>query len=247
MKTSTARFSDRVEDYVKYRPHYPQQIIELLKNKIELNISSVIADIGSGTGISTGLFLNKGNKVFTVEPNNKMREAAELIYLKESNFISVNGTAENTNLEEHSIDIIICAQAFHWFNISETKNEFKRILKPTGHIVLIWNVRKEKDDFQNCYEMILKSIPEYNDVKHRNISDKEIINFFAPKPMQKESVANFQTLNLNGLKGRLKSSSYCPTEGDEYERLMHELDILFYKFEKDGIIKFEYETKVYYC
>ena len=247
MKTSTTRFSDRVEDYIKYRPHYPQQIIEILENKIELNVSSVVADIGSGTGISTGLFLNNANKVFAVEPNKEMRKAAALIYINESKFTSVNGTAENSNLEEHTIDIIICAQAFHWFNIPETKKEFKRILKTNGHIVLVWNVRKEDDDFQKGYEMILQSIPEYSDVTHRNITDEEITNFFAPKPMQKESVSNFQTLNRDGLKGRLKSSSYCPKEGDEYERLMHEVDILFYKFEKDGIIKFEYETNVYHC
>src|SRR5258708_9080998 len=142
MKTSTSRFSDRVEDYVKYRPRYPQQIIEVLENKIELNVGSVVADIGSGTGISTGLFLNNGNKVFAVEPNKEMREAAESIYLKESNFISVNGTAEKSNLEERSIDIIFSAQAFHWFNARETKNEFNRILKPNGHIVLVWNIRK---------------------------------------------------------------------------------------------------------
>jgi ubiquinone/menaquinone biosynthesis C-methylase UbiE len=247
MKTSTTRFSDRAEDYIKYRPHYPQQIIELLKNKIELNISSTVADIGSGTGISTGLFLNNGNKVFAVEPNKEMREAAESIYLKESNFISVNGTAEQSNLKEHSVDIIFCGQAFHWFNTPQAKNEFNRILKPKGHIVLVWNVRKEDDDFQRGYEMILQSVPEYNDVTPRNISDKEIINFFSPEPMQKASIPNFQTFNRDGLKGRLKSSSYCPKEGAEYERLMRELDMLFYKFEKDGIIKFEYETNVYYC
>lgn len=212
-----------------------------------MNNNSIIADIGSGTGISAGLFLNNGNKVFAVEPNKEMRKAAELIYINESKFISVNGTAEHSNLEEHSIDIIICAQAFHWFHTTETKNQFKRILKANGHIVLVWNVRKVDDDFQKGYEMILKSIPEYIDVTHRNISDKEIINFFAPKPMQKESVPNSQTFNLDGLKGRLKSSSYYPKEGDEYERLMHEVDILFYKFEKNGIIKFEYETNVYYC
>ncbi|HEY5406662.1 MAG TPA: class I SAM-dependent methyltransferase [Ginsengibacter sp.] len=247
MKTSTTRFSNRVEDYVKYRPHYPEQIIEILSHKIGLNQNSIIADIGSGTGISTSLFLHNGNKVFALEPNKEMREAAELAYLKDSNFISVNGTAEKSNLKDVSIDIIFSAQAFHWFNVSETKNEFKRILKPHGHIVLVWNVRKENDEFQTGYELILKSLPEYNKVTHRNISDKEIVDFFAPKTFEKTSLSNFQEFNLDGLKGRLKSSSYCPKEGARYQRLMSEIDRLFYQFEKEGMIRFEYETIIYCC
>ena len=247
MKSSTTRFSDRVEDYMKYRPRYPQQIIEILKTKTGLSQNSIIADIGSGTGISTGIFINNGNKVYAVEPNKEMREAAELIYLKESNFISVNGTAEKSNLKEHSIDIIFCGTAFHWFNRNETKIEFSRVLKQNGHIVLVWNLRKEQDDFQEEYESILLKIPEYTDVIHRNISDKDIAEFFSPGVFHKDSLPNFQTLDLDGLKGRLKSSSYCPKEGIEYENLMHEMDRLFHRFEKNGVIKFEYETMIYYC
>lgn len=245
MKTNTTRFSDRVDDYIKYRPGYPEQIIGILSNRIGLNKNSIIADIGSGTGISTNLFLKNGNKVFGVEPNKEMREAAELTYATHSNFISINGTAEKTNLKELSVDIIFSAQAFHWFNSNETKKEFKRILKPGGHIVLVWNVRKESDGFQKEYESILKSIPEYNDVTHRNITDKEIFEFFSPSSMQKIVLPNYQALDLNGIKGRLKSSSYCPKEGVQYEEIMEKLELLFYKFEKKGFIKFEYDTKIY--
>lgn len=246
MKTSTTRFSDRVEDYIKYRPHYPQKVIEILETKIGLNNNSIVADIGSGTGISSALFLSNGNKVFAVEPNKEMRSAAELIYSKESNFTAIDGTAEQTNLQEHCIDIIFCAQAFHWFNTRDTKVEFNRILKPNGHIVLAWNVRKEEDDFQKSYESILKKIPEYNNVTHKNISEEDISKFFAPKIMHKESVPNIQTFNIDGLKGRLKSSSYCPKEGLAYKKLMREIDNLFYKFENEGTIKFEYDTKIYW-
>src|SRR5664279_991939 len=106
MKTNTTRFSDRVDDYVKYRPRYPEQIIGILANKIGLNQNSIIADVGSGTGISTNLFVKNGNNVFGVEPNKEMRDAAELIFGTNANFISVNGTAEKTRLKELSIDII---------------------------------------------------------------------------------------------------------------------------------------------
>ena len=175
-----------------------------------------------------------------------MREAAEFVFETNSNFISVNGTAEKTNLRELSVDIIFSAQAFHWFNSNKTKKEFISILKPDGHIVLVWNVRKENDGFQREYESILKSIPAYNDVTHRNITDKEILEFFAPKPMQKLSLPNYQVFNLDGLKGRLKSSSYCPKEGSENERIMRQIELLFYKFEKEGVIKFDYETNVFW-
>ncbi len=247
MNTTTTRFSDRVDDYIRYRPGYPEQIIGILSQEIGLNQNSIVADIGSGTGISSNLFLLNGNKVFAVEPNKEMREAAELIYAINSNFISVNGTAEKTNLEELSVDIIFSAQAFHWFNSNDSKKEFNRIMKPYGHIVLVWNVRKEYDGFQKDYELILKSIPEYNDVTHKNITDEQILKFFAPKPMGKLTLPNCQAFDLNGLKGRLKSSSYCPKKGNEYERIMRQIERLFYNFEKEGLIKFEYETNIFWC
>jgi SAM-dependent methyltransferase len=247
MKPSTTRFSDRVEDYIKYRPGYPLQIIDILGANIGLNSRSVIADIGSGTGISSGLFLNNGNKVYGVEPNNEMRGAAELFYLNDANFVSINGTAEQTKLKKHSIDIIFSAQAFHWFNKEETKIEFSRIAKPNGHIVLVWNVRQLTGGFQKEYESILKKILEYNNVTHRNISDKEIQHFFVPKIMYKEGLPNFQSFNLGGLKGRLLSSSYCPKEGALHNKLMNEIENLFNKFEKQGVIPFEYETQIYWC
>jgi ubiquinone/menaquinone biosynthesis C-methylase UbiE len=247
MKTSITRFSDRVDDYIKYRPNYPKQIIEILTEKIGLKHHLIIADVGSGTGISSEIFITAGNKVFAVEPNKEMREAAELHYLNDSNFISVNGTAEQTNLKEHSVNIIFCGQAFHWFNKGAAKIEFNRILKLQGHIVLAWNVRKEKSGFQKAYELILKTIPEYNLVTHKNISDKEIADFFSPKMMSKQWLPNFQLFNLEGLKGRLRSSSYCPKRGKHYDKLMHEIENLFYKWEKGGSVTLEYQTQVYWC
>jgi ubiquinone/menaquinone biosynthesis C-methylase UbiE len=136
---STTRFSDRVENYIKYRPHYPPEVIDYLQSQNVLADSSVIADIGSGTGISTEMFLNNGNTVYGVEPNKEMREAAERLLKDYKNFVSVNGTAEETTLKNKSIDIVTAGQAFHWFDIPKSKAEFKRILKDTGYVVLMWN------------------------------------------------------------------------------------------------------------
>jgi len=248
MKTSTTRFSDRVDDYIKFRPHYPKEIIKVLESKIGFNKKFVIADIASGTGISSEIFLDNGNKVFAVEPNTEMRLAAELIFGDYPNFISFDGKAENSNLVNSSIDLIFCGQAFHWFNKSESKIEFSRILKQNGHIVLAWNVRNEREAFQREYEKILLSnISEYKEVSHKNISEKIIREFFEPKVLHFHSFENFQEFDLEGLKGRLQSSSYCPKEGPEHDQLFKEITSLFLKYKKNGLVKFNYETKMYYC
>ncbi len=246
MKTNITRFADRVEDYKKYRPGYPFKVIEILRDKIGLASSAVIADIGSGTGISSSLFINNGNKVFAVEPNTEMRKAAEISLSKNKNFFSINGSAENTGLTAKSIDLIFCAQAFHWFDKDLAKTEFRRILKTNGNIVLVWNMSNEKNPFVREYVEMLQSIPEYGEVNYKNISEEDIAKFFSPQPLCKELVENVQMLNLEELKGRLRSSSYCPKKGIEYEKLMKQTEILFHKFEKNGRVKFDYETKIYW-
>jgi SAM-dependent methyltransferase len=246
MKISIKRFSDRVEDYVKYRPAYPIHVVSILKNKFVLDEFSIIADIGSGTGISSKLFIDNGNKVYGVEPNKQMREAAELFFLENKNFVSISGTAEETNLPNKSIDLIFSGQAFHWFDKNSAKKEFNRILKKEGHIVLAWNERDEKDDFQKEYEKILQQIPEYAEVNHKNISDDQISTFFSPAKMHKESIENLQIFNLESLKGRLRSSSYFPKQGKLHENIVRQVEGLFYKFEKNGVINFLYETNIYW-
>lgn len=248
MKTNTTRFSDRVEDYIKYRPKYPVQMLELFRKEIGLHTDSIIADIGSGTGISSEPFVANGNNVFGVEPNTKMRQAAEQFFSNSANHFSINGTAEQTGLTENSIDVIFAGQAFHWFDKGKAKLEFSRILKKTGHIVLGWNVRSEKTDFQKEYDKILReTIPEYSIVTHKNISDQEIRDFFSPRESVSEYLVNAQILDLEGLKGRLKSSSYCPKSGQEYESLINKLTDLFTRYESNGLIEFAYDTHLYWC
>ena len=107
---STTRFSDRVAYYIKYRPGYPAKVITLLNREIGLSPATVIADIGSGTGISSELFLKNGNRVFGVEPNQPMREAAESRLAGYDAFISINGTAEATTLPDASVDLVTAGQ-----------------------------------------------------------------------------------------------------------------------------------------
>ncbi|MHA1510487.1 MAG: class I SAM-dependent methyltransferase [Promethearchaeota archaeon] len=248
-KDPTKRFSDRVENYVKFRPSYPIELINHLeKNKI-ISTGQNIADIGSGTGIFSKLLLNTNNNVYAVEPNKEMRLAAEKSLQNKPNFISVDGNAENTTLKENSIDIITAAQSFHWFDQQKAKKEFLRILKPNGFIVLIWNSRKsEGSPFLSEYENLLKShCSDYSQVNHRNVGLEKIMHFINPKNFQRFSSQNEQIFDFEGLKGRLKSSSYTPSEEQpEYPMLMEDLEKLFRKFQLNGNVQFLYDCKMYF-
>ena len=152
---STKRFSSRVDNYVKYRPGYPDEVIKFLQTECNLSVGSVIADIGSGTGIFTSLLLNQGYKVYAVEPNEDMQQAAIARLGGYKSFMPINAGAEATTLPEESVDLIVCAQAFHWFNNEKSRAEFKRILNDEGRAALIWNNRQaDADDFSVAYENI---------------------------------------------------------------------------------------------
>jgi len=248
-KDPTKRFSDRVENYVKFRPSYPKKLIDHLRKKKIIKMDQNIADIGSGTGIFSKLLLTTNNRIFAVEPNEDMRKAAEKYLHNKPNFNSIDGSAEETTLKENSIDIITAAQSFHWFDLEKTKKEFLRILKPKGSIVLIWNVRKSKGSpFSVEYDKLLKfHIPEYLQVSHRNIDLKRVSNFTGPNDIQKFTCQNIQIFDFEGIKGRLQSSSYTPTEEQaEYSILMKDLEEIYNKFQIDGKVQLMYDCEMYF-
>jgi ubiquinone/menaquinone biosynthesis C-methylase UbiE len=245
---STTRFSDKVDNYIKYRPHYPKEVIDYLKSQNILSDGSVIADIGSGTGISTEMFLKNGNKVYAVEPNKEMREAAERLLKGYKNFLSVNGTAEDTTLSDSSIDLITAGQAFHWFDIPKAKAEFKRILKNNGYVVLMWNERKlDTTPFLRAYEeLLLKYGTDYEKVRHENINT-EVLNGFFTHGYSAKSFSNGQVFDFEGIKGRLLSSSYVPGEGDKnYAPMIAGLEDIFSRYNESGKVNFEYDTNIYF-
>lgn len=246
MEDSTKRFSNRVENYVKYRPHYPKEIITFLAEAIELTPECIIADIGSGTGISTELFLQNGNKVYGIEPNKEMREAGEKYLEKYEKFISVAGTAEDTLLESDSMDIIVCGQAFHWFDTDKCKIEFTRIIKNNGYVVLMWNERNTNNStLLSDYDSLIKKFgTDYDKVCQKDEQVNENIKiFFDARGYKIKFISNYQLFDFEGFKGRLLSSSYVPAENEE---MITELKELFDKYQKDGVVKFEYDTNIYY-
>lgn len=244
----TTRFSDRVQYYIKYRPKYPKEILYFLKKELNLSIRHTIADIGSGTGFLSKLFLQNGNKVYGVEPNTEMRLAAEKLLSHYPNFASIDGSAEFTDLESGSIDFVTAAQAFHWFDMNISRNEFKRILKPEGWIILIWNERTETSPFLKAYEQILKTYSvDYQKVDHRKVNERVLTQFFRSEDHKIRLFKNEQQFNFEGLKGRLLSSSYAPMEGHpNYKPMLIKLEKIFNVFQQNGKVIFEYDTKLYY-
>ena len=248
MLDPTKRFSKRVENYIKYRPGYPAEIIPLLEAEGTLTPKSVVADLGSGPGFLTELFLKYGNEVFGVEPNADMRGAGERVLAKYPNFISIDASAEATTLPDHSIDLIASGQAFHWFDRAKAKPEFRRILKPGGWVVLVWNgFRVETSPLNNGYqEIVLRYGTDYKEVA-REITGVDVESFFAPEACKIAHFAFKQVFDFEGLKGRLLSSSYAPESSDpSFDRMIEELGVLFDANQKDGEIDFNYETEVYY-
>jgi len=248
MSQSVERFSSRIADYIKYRPGYPPEIVKLMKTDCGLVTDSVVADIGSGTGKLTELFLANGNAVFGVEPNAGMRSAAEQILGSFLKFKSIDGNAESTGLQTSSVDFITAGQAFHWFDPDNFKLEATRILKADGWVVITWNVRKlVSTPFLEDYEHLLLTYgTDYQDIRHEKAEDL-MPQFFAPGACQVAVFPNSQVFDFEGLKGRLRSSSYTPEPGHpEFEPMIEEVRIVFDRHQTDGSVIFEYDTKVFY-
>jgi SAM-dependent methyltransferase len=249
MKLSPAeRFSSRVDAYLKYRPTYPPEIIEYLKSETLLSSEHIVADIGSGTGFLSKIFLDNGNTVYGIEPNNPMREAGEKWLSEYKNFISRTGRAENTFLENNSVDFITAGQSFHWFEPEATKKEFLRIARDGAKLVLVWNRRDiHKDPMQIGYEDILrKMIPEYRKVDHKNISDEKIQEFAEPFILHYKSFNHYQLCDFESLIGRLLSASYCPDETSAiFKNIKEKLFDLFKVNAVGGKVKFNYSAMVY--
>ncbi len=245
----TERFTRRVGHYVKHRPSYPRALLDLLETRCGLTSDSVVADVGSGTGLLSELFLNNGNRVLGIEPNREMREAGERRLAHHPRFTSVAGTAEDTTLDDASVDFVTAGQAFHWFDPERARTEFARILEPGGRVVLVWNLRRKgATPFVAAYERLLETYrTDRGEVELWRRSDEMAGAFFGPGSFETATFDNEQVLDLDGLKGRLLSISYVPAQGEPgSEEMLREAEAVFREHGTDGTVTIEYDTKVYY-
>jgi SAM-dependent methyltransferase len=246
---SKQRFSNRVADYVRYRPGYPSAVRDILRTACTLKSGHVIADIGSGTGFLSELFLKNGNRVFGIEPNEEMRKAGEEYLASYDGFASINGSAEATTLDDASVNFVTAGQAFHWFDQNAARTEFNRILKPDGWVVVIWNERlNDATPFLRDYEALLHEFgTDYATVKESYPSERHMREFFGPDAYASRTLPNFQEFDFDGIAGRLRSSSFIPApEAPNYAAMMEELQRIFDTYNQGNHVRLEYTTHIYF-
>ncbi|MGA7436885.1 MAG: class I SAM-dependent methyltransferase [Luteibacter sp.] len=243
----TERFSDRVADYVRYRPDYPQALVDWLHG-LGVNHDWAVADVGAGTGISSKLFLDAGHRVTAVEPNAAMREAASRWLGDESRFHAVDGTAEATGLADGSADLVTVAQAFHWFDPEKVRAEFRRIVSSRGLVAIFWNTRRlVGTPFLEGFERLLHEYGvDYVSVTERYADDEAMARWFGHGYRGMASFPHGQKLDFDALKGRLMSSSYAPKPGHpNHEPLLAALRSLFDATQDEGTVDYDFDTRIF--
>lgn len=245
---STERFSDRVTDYARYRPGYPDALLGWLQNKFGVTSDWQVADIGAGTGISSKMFLDAGYRVTAVEPNASMRATCVSALVRYTGFHAVSGRADATGLPDKSVDLLIAAQAFHWFDSAAAHHEFHRILRPHGLAAIWWNSRRLSGTaFLGGYEALLRRYgTDYADVAERYSDDDHMRAWFGDGLRGVAHFDHHQTLDFEGLRGRLLSSSYTPQAGEPaHETMLGALRELFSATAKDGVVSMGYDTRAF--
>lgn len=245
--SATSRFSNRAENYARYRPGYPDELFLFIEKSLGLLPSSGIVDIGSGTGLFAGPLLKHGYGVVCIEPNEDMRRAGEERLRKYPAFQSMGSTAEATGLPDQSVDLITIAQTFHWLDPLATRLECKRILKPGGAVLLAWNRQLNKTAFEKKYTAVRHQY-RIGEPGPQPIDPVHIAAFFAPETAQYHVFPNTQLLDFEGLKGQLLSKSYIPLPGHElYDAMITDLIKLFVNNNENGLVRIEYETLLYWA
>lgn len=244
---SSSRFDDRVEDYVRYRPGYPPQLLVFL-DQCGVALGTPVADIGSGTGITAKLFLDAGHPVFAVDPNRAMRAAADQALGDYPGYRSVEGTAEETGLRAASVGLVTAGQAFHWFDPSRAMREFARILTSDGLIAIFWNSRRVGGTpFLEQYEALLQRFaPDYQHVSEKYSDDATMRAWFGAGFLGMQTFENVQRLDYPALLGRLMSSSYAPKPPHPaHQPMLERLREIFAATEEQGQVALTYDTRVF--
>ncbi|UCE02312.1 MAG: class I SAM-dependent methyltransferase [Candidatus Latescibacterota bacterium] len=241
------RFDDRVENYARYRPDYPPEIVHYLEKQTGLQRGARIADVGSGTGKLAETFLHRGYRVIGVEPSAAMRVASARALASQLHFRVVAGRAEQLPLHDRCVDAIVAGQAFHWFDPERARSEFRRALRSWGRAILVWNNRKDAESglLPDYEAMLRRHCPDYPKVGNKHFDEAELVAFFGDD-FESARFDNCQELDLVALRGRLLSSSYVPASGLGHDAIMEELEALFARYARGGRVTIDYDTVLFH-
>ena len=236
----------RANDYARYRPGYPHGIIRILEREVGFTWNQTVADIGSGTGLLTELFLENGNRVFGVEPNSRMRYHAGKNLSRFQRFVSVKGTAERTTLRTKSVDLVAMGQALHWFDPDGTAAELARISRPDGGLCIVYNETRRGSNVMRTFQ----EVTDRNEAKRKDVPKVGVRysrRFFQGRRFSRYILPNEQTLDFEGLMGRLISGSQMPTrhEPGKFRKLERDARLLFDSFQEEGRIRLLYDTRLF--
>ena len=244
---SAERFTSRVRDYVRYRPGYPPAAVAHIADQLDIAPGRLIADVGAGTGLLTRSLLQAGAEVIAIDPNEHMLDAARELLAGQRRASFVVASAEDTTLDDHSVDAITVGQAFHWFEHEAARDEFRRILRPGGCVALMWNTKRfDTSEFLAGYEQLLeRHAPAFADVRHETSDEATIEAFFGAPPTRAE-FDNEQRFDWDGVLGRAMSASYVPREGaPHHAAFVVGLRELWEAHAVDGCLVWPYATVVW--
>lgn len=249
MSFSTLKsYSEKIENYLRYQPGYPNKLINYLYEEAGLSRESVIADIGSGTGVLTRLLLERGSRVVAIEYNDQMREVANRLLGDEfQRFVSLKATADNTTLSDESVNFIFCTKSIKHLCIEKCRNEFFRIIKPSGAVILLYNRLNQEDDFIKEYQKLIKQYQVFNDtLPDSELSEDEIFEFFSTTPYTHVSFSNQQILDFEGAKARFLSEGSLPAQWDNgYQEILTEFQNIFERYNQSRKVSINYTTETY--
>lgn len=233
---NTVKFTGKADRYRKYRPSYPQALIDYLFNECSITEKSIVADVGAGTGIFSKCLLDSGCSVIAVEPNADMRNAAQSFLQGYEKLTLVNGTDEATSVSAHSVDLITVAQAFHWFDGEKFKLECRRILKPGAKVALVWNSRDFKSEFVIQHaEICCKFCPDFHGFSGGVSQNSANISTQFFGHCEHLLFPNDLEYDMDGFIGHSLSASYAPNENEQtFDAFIFELKQLFEKYSNHG-------------
>jgi ubiquinone/menaquinone biosynthesis C-methylase UbiE len=250
MTEHTQRFTGRVADYERYRLRYSVAVLDILKKQCGLTTSSIVADVGAGTGMLAELFLENGNRVIAVEPNAEMRAASERLLERYSGLSVVAAAAEATTLADASVDFVSVGRAWHWFDRKRAVVEFRRILRSGGWLVLVTN-RRSKDvsvEAKEYEEILMEFGTDYRELQSEYRVYDDMAPVFPEGAVVRETIRGEQVLTLEEFLGQTQSSSVAPMPGDaKYAAMQRALHDFFARFQQGGALRMGTVCSVVAC